>query len=43
MVGWIQKILDAVEPPNNPVAHRPYKVSWLSPKVEIPSVGWVEE
>jgi hypothetical protein len=23
MVGWIQEILDAVEPPNNPVAHRP--------------------
>jgi hypothetical protein len=32
MVGRTPEILDAVEQPNNPVVHRPYKVGWLSPK-----------
>lgn len=25
MVGWILEVLDAVEQPNNPVAHRSYQ------------------
>lgn len=29
MVGWIPEVLDAVEQPNNSVAHRPDQVSWL--------------
>jgi hypothetical protein len=41
MVGWIPEVLDVVEQPNNPVAHRPHKVGWLSRRVCLRRVNGV--